>query len=61
MNELIKAKMSEHVQEILRKETITNEDYLILANALSRIEQNENGGITNLMAPMLLSLLLGGI
>lgn len=59
MYELIKSKMDKHVQAILDKDEITNEDYEILADALSRAAKPRDNGAA-WMFPLFLSLLTGG-
>lgn len=41
MKEIIKQKMDEHVQKILAKEDITNEDYHLLNMLYQKIENEE--------------------
>lgn len=41
MKELIKAKMDDHVRRILSKDTITNDDYMLLGNVLVGVEAEE--------------------
>lgn len=60
MYELIKAKMDKHVQAILDKDTITNEDYRILADALSHTERPRDNS-ASWMFPLILSLVNGGV
>ena len=41
MKEIIKKKMDEHVEKILAKEEISNEEYFLLCSVLQKIEGEE--------------------
>lgn len=41
MKEIIKKKMDEHVEKILAKEEISNEEYFLLCSVLQKVEGEE--------------------